>query len=89
MKVSKILVHRFYFVYFYHPYNRGFGCVQTRMVSNVAGIIVKPIDFAMLPACASVVNHVLSTLVHQVALKLYCIFSVYFTQTGKLLTPGN
>ena len=48
MKVSKILVHRFYFVYFYHLRYRGFTCGQTCMSSNVAGIIVKPVDFCYL-----------------------------------------
>ena len=47
------------------------------MVPNVAGFIVKPVDFAMLPACASAVKCVLSTHLHQVALKLYRMLCMY------------
>ena len=41
MKVSKILVHRFYFVYFYHPCHCGFAHGYTHMVPNIAGSIHK------------------------------------------------
>ena len=57
---------------FHHPFYRGLACLQTRMVWNGTGIIiVKSVDFAVVPAFISAVNHVLSTCMHQVALELY------------------
>ena len=65
---------------------------MTWMVPNVAGIIVKPVDFAVLPACALVVNRVLSTRVHQVAPKLNrkeCSYHIWFSTTNFLWIGPN
>ena len=54
MKISKILVHIFYFAYFYHPCHFRLVHRQTRMVTNVAGIIVIPVDcFCVICMCIS------------------------------------